>query len=140
MDSSTSGEAPEIAERFNNDKNCRVYVGQVATCEGLTLNAANYMIYNSIPWKLKDYEQSIDRNHRIGQDRPLTVFRLLGEGTVDFDVARALNVKATVSETMTSVIVCNTCKHREGCEAKIFSKGCVYSRSVNRPITKVREL
>jgi SNF2 family DNA or RNA helicase len=140
VDSNSSGEGPEIAERFNTDKNCRAYVGQVATCEGLTLNAANYMIYNSIPWKLKDYEQSIDRNHRIGQDRPLTVFRLLGEGTVDLDVARALNVKATVSETMTSVIVCNTCKHREGCEAKIFSKDCVYSRSVSRPITKVREL
>jgi len=140
VDSKTSKHVTEYAETFNTDPNCKVYIGQVATGVGITLNGGNYMIYNSVPWKLGDYEQSIDRNHRIGQDRPLTVFRLLGEGTVDVDVARALSVKTTVSETMTSVIVCSTCKHREGCEAKIFSKDCAYSRSVSRPITKVKEL
>lgn len=130
----------ELVDKFNNDPACRVYVSQVATGTGITLNAANYMIYNSLPWKLGDYEQSIDRNHRVGQDRKLTVFRLLGSGTVDWDIAKALRLKTTVSETITSVIVCSACDQKEGCEAKIFGEGCKYKRSVSRPVTKVHEI
>jgi len=100
VDGSVTNHIEKIATHFNEDPTCRVYLGQVETGVGVTLNAANYTIYYSLPWKLSAYLQSLDRNYRIGQERNVVVFRLLGRGTVDEDVARALDNKWTVAETI----------------------------------------
>jgi SNF2 family DNA or RNA helicase len=55
--------------------------------EGYTLNEADTTIYYSNSIKLIKRKQSEDRNHRIGQTRPVTYIDLLAEGTLD---ARAL--------------------------------------------------
>ena len=133
--------AKKVVDRFNNDPRCRVYLAQVDTGVGITLNAANYMMYYSLPWKLGSYEQSLDRNHRAGQTRNTTVFRFLGDDTVDEHVARALSFRATVAETLTTAVVCSSCTRRRTCECeKIYDAGCKYQRSVARPVTRVRTL
>jgi len=87
--------------QFNTDPAIRVYLGQVASGIGVTLNAANYMVYFSLPWSLEQYLQSKARNYRIGQDKKTTVFRLLALDTTDFDKAAALDQKIDIEAMIT---------------------------------------
>lgn len=131
------------AEQFNTDPLCRVYLGQVETGVGITLNAANYMIYYSLPWKLLAYDQSLDRNHRVGQRRDVTVFRLIGKGTIDVHVARGLSQKRVVSETLTAALTCSRCSRVKACLAQdrdLYDAGCKYQRCVTRPIARVEKV
>jgi SNF2 family DNA or RNA helicase len=143
VDGSSSGQVHELADKFNNDPLCKVYLGQVSTGVGVTLNAANYMIYYSLPWKMVDYEQSLDRNHRVGQQRSVTALRFIGEHTVDECIAKALTTKFNVAETITTEADCTTCDQAARCSVENiqpYKDGCKFSRSLARPITKVRTL
>lgn len=89
-------------DRFNTDPTCRLYIGQVASGIGITLNAANYTLYYSLPWSHEHYVQSLARNYRIGQKRPVTVYRLLAIGTTDYHKAAALDQKIDVEDMLTA--------------------------------------
>jgi SNF2 family DNA or RNA helicase len=137
VDGSTGGNVQTKVDRFNEDKDCRVYVGQIATGIGITLNAATYMIYYSIDWSLATYLQSIDRNYRAGQTKKVTVYRLLGEGTVDLYKAKALDEKKDISAVLTNKLACATCPKRFECLAQgveLFDPGCIYQRGVKRTV------
>lgn len=143
VDGTTAGRAKKLADTFNEDPYCRVYLGQVSTGVGLTLNAANYMIYYSLPWKLIDYEQAKDRNHRMGQERDTVIYQFTGRSTVDESIAHSLTMKRTVAETITTAVVCTKCEHDVRCRLEgvnIFGEGCIYQRKVERHVTKARSI
>lgn len=50
---------------------------------GLTLTAADYVLHLDPWWNPAVEDQASDRAHRIGQDKPVTVYRLISEGTVE---------------------------------------------------------
>jgi len=50
---------------------------------GLTLTAADYVIHLDPWWNPAVEDQASDRAHRIGQDKPVTVYRLIAEGTIE---------------------------------------------------------
>ena len=50
---------------------------------GLNLTAADYVIHLDPWWNPAVEDQAADRAHRIGQDRPVTVYRLVTEKTVE---------------------------------------------------------
>lgn len=50
---------------------------------GLTLTAADYVIHLDPWWNPAVEDQASDRAHRIGQSRPVTVYRLISEGTIE---------------------------------------------------------
>ncbi|MHB8417284.1 MAG: DEAD/DEAH box helicase [Myxococcales bacterium] len=50
---------------------------------GLNLTAADYVIHLDPWWNPAVEDQATDRAHRIGQDKPVTVYRLVAEGTVE---------------------------------------------------------
>ncbi|HET7786832.1 MAG TPA: DEAD/DEAH box helicase [Myxococcales bacterium] len=50
---------------------------------GLTLTAADYVIHLDPWWNPAVEDQASDRTHRIGQTRPVTVYRLVAEGTIE---------------------------------------------------------
>ena len=50
---------------------------------GLTLTAANHVVHLDRWWNPAVEAQATDRAHRIGQSRPVTVSRLVAEGTVE---------------------------------------------------------
>ncbi len=100
----------EAMRRFNEDLDCRLYLGQVASGIGVTLNAANYMVYYSLPWSHEQYVQSKARNYRIGQKRVTTVYRLLAEGTTDFMKADALDRKIDIEDMLTASDFTQACK------------------------------
>ena len=50
---------------------------------GLNLTAADYVIHMDPWWNPAVEDQASDRAHRIGQQRPVTVYRLITKGTIE---------------------------------------------------------
>jgi len=50
---------------------------------GLNLTAADYVIHMDPWWNPAVEDQASDRAHRIGQDRPVTVYRLVAKDTIE---------------------------------------------------------
>jgi len=50
---------------------------------GLNLTAADYVIHMDPWWNPAVEDQASDRAHRIGQTRPVTIYRLVAKGTIE---------------------------------------------------------
>jgi SNF2 family DNA or RNA helicase len=143
VDGSTGTRIQRNIDEFNTSPACRVYVSQVATGIGITLNSANYAFFYSVPWSLGEYIQASGRNYRIGQKNKVVVFRLFGAGTVELVKAQVLQDKADVSATITSKLACSACPKQAGCAKEgieLFDANCIHQRSVRRTIAKAKEL
>jgi SNF2 family DNA or RNA helicase len=120
--------------KFNNDKDCRVYLGQVSTGIGITLNAANYVIYYNLPWNLEHYLQSLDRNYRIGQKRSVVVYRLVAKHTLDEAKLVALDNKIALDRLVTNSLPCLSCpEFKKRCakhNIKLYDSDCIYDRTM----------
>jgi len=80
-----------IVAQFQSDPDTRVFIGNLQACaEGLTLTAADTVLYYSINWSLGQYLQSQDRIHRIGQANRCTYIHLIAPGTIDEKIITAL--------------------------------------------------
>lgn len=53
---------------------------------GLNLTAADFVIHLDPWWNPAVEDQASDRSHRIGQTRPVTIYRLITEGTIEEQV------------------------------------------------------
>lgn len=96
-----AAERQGVAQRFQTDPACRVLVANPAAAgTGFTLTAANYTIYESMSWRYDFYAQSQDRNHRIGQNLPVTYVRLIAVDTIEEAIVEALERKARMARTL----------------------------------------
>lgn len=85
-------------EAFQNDSKVRYLVGTPATGGyGITLTAANTVIYYSNGYDLEKRLQSEDRAHRIGQHKPVTYVDILAEETVDEKIVQSLRKKINIA-------------------------------------------
>jgi SNF2 family DNA or RNA helicase len=85
-------------EKFQSDPRCRFFVGTPATGGyGLTLTAANTVIYYSNGYDLEKRLQSEDRAHRIGQKKSVTYVDILAEETVDEKIVKSLRKKINIA-------------------------------------------
>ena len=77
-------ERQEQKRRFQEDPSCGVICGTIgAMGVGLTLTAAQHVIFYDEPWTPADKEQAEDRAHRIGTTGTVFIHTLITEGTVD---------------------------------------------------------
>tara|TARA_Y100000310_G_scaffold279163_1_gene298137 strand:- start:3436 stop:4857 length:1422 start_codon:yes stop_codon:yes gene_type:complete len=65
---------------------------------GIDLSRAAYAIYYSVGFSLGDYEQSVARLDRAGQTRPVSIYHLVANGTVDETIYGSLKQKKEVIE------------------------------------------
>ena len=85
-------------KKFQDDPRCRFIVGTPATGGyGITLTAANTVIYYSNGYDLEKRLQSEDRAHRIGQKKSVTYVDLICEETVDEKIVKALRKKINIA-------------------------------------------
>ena len=85
-------------DAFQNDSKVRFFIGTPATGGyGLTLTAANTVIYYSNGYDLEKRIQSEDRAHRIGQKKSVTYVDLLAEETVDSKIVKSLRKKINIA-------------------------------------------
>jgi SNF2 family DNA or RNA helicase len=76
----------------------RFFVGNPRTGGyGLTLTAANLVVYYSNSFDLEVRLQSEDRAHRIGQTSKVTYVDLISTGTVDEHIVKALRSKIDIA-------------------------------------------
>ena len=85
-------------DAFQNDSKVRFLVGTPHTGGyGITLTAANTVIYYSNGYDLEKRLQSEDRAHRIGQKKSVTYVDILAEDTVDEKIVKALRKKINIA-------------------------------------------
>jgi SNF2 family DNA or RNA helicase len=85
-------------KKFQDDPKCRFIVGTPSTGGyGITLTAANTVIYYSNGYDLEKRLQSEDRAHRIGQKKSVTYVDLMADDTVDEKIVRALRKKINIA-------------------------------------------
>jgi SNF2 family DNA or RNA helicase len=92
-------ERQEIVEKFQDpDSDLRFFVGNPRTGGyGLTLTAANLVVYYSNSFDLEVRLQSEDRAHRIGQTSKVTYVDFITPGTVDEHIVKALRNKINIA-------------------------------------------
>ena len=84
--------------KFQNDPKCRFFIGTPSTGGyGITLTAANTVIYYSNGYDLEKRLQSEDRAHRMGQKKPVTYVDINAEDTVDEKIVKALRAKIDIA-------------------------------------------
>jgi len=85
-------------KKFQSDPRCRFLVGTPSTGGyGITLTAANTVIYYSNGYDLEKRLQSEDRAHRIGQKKAVTYVDINAEDTVDEKIVKALRDKINIA-------------------------------------------
>ena len=84
LDGSTpAAERARLVEAFQRGEGDFFLVSLKAGGLGLNLTAANYVILLDPWWNPAVEQQAADRAHRIGQKRPVTVYRLVAADTVE---------------------------------------------------------
>ena len=87
-----------IAQFQEKNSPTRYFVGNPQTGGyGITLTAANTMIYYSNSYDLEKRLQSEDRAHRIGQTGSVTYVDLIAEKTIDERIVKALRQKVNIA-------------------------------------------
>jgi SNF2 family DNA or RNA helicase len=91
--------------RFQEDPECRFFVGNEAASRGITLTASDTVIYYSNNTKLEYRLQSEDRNHRIGQKNNVVYHDLVAYGTVDEKIFASIKAKENLANLVMSGVV-----------------------------------
>jgi hypothetical protein len=87
--------ARQIAiDAFNNDPGVGVAVCSLtAAGVGLNMQAASNVVLAELSWTAAEQTQAIDRVHRIGQDEPVTAWRIIAAHTIDTKIAELIDSK-----------------------------------------------
>ena len=91
-------ERQDNIRKFQSDPRCRFFVGTPSTGGyGITLTAANTVIYYSNGYDLEKRLQSEDRAHRIGQKKNVTYIDIIADKTVDEKIVKSLRDKINIA-------------------------------------------
>jgi superfamily II DNA or RNA helicase len=67
---------------------------------GLNLTAADYVIHMDPWWNPAVEDQASDRAHRIGQQRPVTIYRLVARGTIEAKIVDLHQQKRDLADSL----------------------------------------
>ncbi|MBE7323857.1 DEAD/DEAH box helicase [Nocardioides sp. Y6] len=82
-------------EAFVNDPEVAVVVCSLtAAGVGLNLQVASNVVLAELSWTDAEQTQAIDRVHRIGQEMPVTAWRIIAAQTIDTRIAELIDSKA----------------------------------------------
>ncbi len=82
-------------DAFTNDPEVSVVVASLtAAGVGLNLQVASNVVLAELSWTSAEQTQAIDRVHRIGQDEPVTAWRIIASQTIDAKIAELIDSKA----------------------------------------------
>src|SRR5690606_2803458 len=61
---------------------------------GINLQVASNLVLAELSWTDAEQTQAIDRVHRIGQDEPVTAWRIIAAQTIDAKIAELIDAKS----------------------------------------------
>jgi SNF2 family DNA or RNA helicase len=67
---------------------------------GLNLTAADYVIHLDPWWNPAIEDQASDRTHRIGQKRPVTIYRLVAQHTIEEKIIQLHHTKRDIADSL----------------------------------------
>jgi SNF2 family DNA or RNA helicase len=82
-----------LMQQFQREPQCRLFMATNAGATGLNLQAANTVVNVDLPWNPAVLEQRIARAHRMGQKRPVQIFLLVTESTLEEGLLATLSAK-----------------------------------------------
>lgn len=101
LDGSTSIKQREKAiSEFQGGRSDLFLISLKAGGVGLNLTAADYVIHMDPWWNPAVEDQASDRAHRIGQTRPVTVYRLVAEGTIEEKIVKLHHAKRSLADDL----------------------------------------
>ncbi len=99
LDGSSSRTERQLAvDRFHSGSAPLFVISLKAGGVGLNLTAADYVIHLDPWWNPAVSSQATDRAHRIGQERPVTVYEFMTAGTIEEDIFHLHETKNRLSE------------------------------------------
>jgi hypothetical protein len=82
-------------DAFVNDPDVSIAVCSLtAAGVGLNLQVSSNVVLAELSWTDAEQTQAIDRVHRIGQDQPVTAWRIIAAQTIDARIAELIDDKA----------------------------------------------
>ncbi|KAA1399481.1 DEAD/DEAH box helicase [Aeromicrobium ginsengisoli] len=92
-------QTPKVRQRnidaFVDDPEVAVVVCSLSAAGvGINLQVASNMVLAELSWTDAEQTQAIDRVHRIGQDEPVTAWRIIASQTIDTRIVELLDSKA----------------------------------------------
>jgi hypothetical protein len=82
-------------DAFTNDDDVAIAVcSLMAAGVGINLQVASNVVLAELSWTSAEQTQAIDRVHRIGQDQPVTAWRIIAAQTIDARIAELIDSKA----------------------------------------------
>lgn len=82
-------------DAFVNDPEVQIVVCSLtAAGVGLNLQVASNVVLAELSWTHAEQTQAIDRVHRIGQEEPVTAWRVIAAQTIDTKIAELIDSKA----------------------------------------------
>ena len=67
---------------------------------GLNLTAADYVLHLDPWWNPAIEDQASDRAHRIGQTRPVTIYRLVAKNTIEEKILQLNATKRDMADNL----------------------------------------
>jgi len=86
----------DVIRRF--EQSAQVLLSTEAAGEGRNLQFCRLMLNFDLPWNPQRIEQRVGRIHRVGQTRPVEIFNLAAEGTVEDYILEILDRKLNMFE------------------------------------------
>ena len=101
LDGSTpSAERDRLVRQFQTGNEPLFLISLKAGGLGLNLTAADYVVHLDPWWNPAIEDQASDRAHRIGQERPVTVYRLIAAGTIEEKIIRLHQNKRSMADAL----------------------------------------
>jgi DNA helicase INO80 len=102
MDGSTNiTDRRDLIDKFQSNTNIFIFILSTrAGGLGVNLTAADTVIFYDIDWNPTMDAQATDRVHRIGQSKPVAVYRLITSATVEERILKRAKQKQTVQSTV----------------------------------------
>lgn len=99
LDGSTpAAKRRKLVEDFQAGQGDLFLISLKAGGQGLNLTAADYVIHMDPWWNPAVEDQASDRAHRIGQTRPVTIYRLITRGTIEEKILALHEHKRNLAE------------------------------------------
>lgn len=103
LDGSTPAKKRQkIVESFQAGDGDVFLISLKAGGTGLNLTAADYVLHMDPWWNPAVEDQATDRAHRIGQTRPVNVYRLVTKGTIEEKIVELHNQKRDLADSLLS--------------------------------------
>lgn len=93
-------ERKRSVEAFQNGEGDVFLISLKAGGFGLNLTAADYVVHMDPWWNPAVEDQASDRAHRIGQSRPVTVYRLVAANTIEEKILRLHSQKRELADRL----------------------------------------